>query len=114
MQKNILVVDDEHEIADLVELYLKNEGFTVFKFETAMDALACVQNTDLDFAILDVMLPDMDLSLIHILDQSLNSICKDIIRQGQNQWQGTFSKEKGSDDMLTINITAYDLYICSE
>ena len=37
MQKNILVVDDEHEIADLVELYLKNEGFTVFKFETAMD-----------------------------------------------------------------------------
>ena len=60
MATNILVVDDEHEIADLVELYLKNEGFAVFKFETAADALACVQNTELDFAILDVMLPDMD------------------------------------------------------
>lgn len=29
---NILVVDDEKEIADLVELYLKNENFHVFKF----------------------------------------------------------------------------------
>lgn len=53
-------------------------------------------------------------TILDAIDQSLNSICKDIIRQGQNQWQGTFSKEKGSDDMLTINITAYDLYICSE
>lgn len=36
---NILVVDDEKEIADLVELYLKNEGFQVFKFYNGCDAL---------------------------------------------------------------------------
>ena len=32
MGKNILVVDDEKEIADFVELYLKNENFNVYKF----------------------------------------------------------------------------------
>lgn len=60
MNAEILVVDDETAIADLVEVYLKNEGFTVHKFYTAADALACVQTTRLDLAVLDVMLPDMD------------------------------------------------------
>lgn len=60
MNANILVVDDEHEIADLVELYLKNEGYTVYKFYKAADALDCLHTVTLDVAILDVMLPDMD------------------------------------------------------
>ena len=57
---NILVVDDEKAIADLVEVYLSNEGFTVFKFYTGQEALSCVERENLDLAILDVMLPDVD------------------------------------------------------
>ena len=60
MAEKILIVDDEQEIADLVELYLKNENYTVYKFYTARDALNCVGATDLDLAILDIMLPDED------------------------------------------------------
>ena len=60
MPQKILIVDDEREIADLVELYLKNEGFAVRKFYNAADALDCVRTEELDLAILDVMLPDMD------------------------------------------------------
>ncbi len=60
MSAEILIVDDETAIADLVEVYLKNEGYTVHKFCNAADALACVRRTRLDLAILDVMLPDMD------------------------------------------------------
>ena len=37
MDANILVVDDEPEIADLVEVYLKSEGFTVFTCGTAAE-----------------------------------------------------------------------------
>lgn len=59
MSNNILVVDDEKEIADLVELYLKNDGYCVFKFYNATDALACTEHEDLSLAVLDVMLPDM-------------------------------------------------------
>ena len=57
---NILVVDDEKEIADLVELYLANEGYTVYKFYDSGEALACIGETPLDLAILDVMMPGMD------------------------------------------------------
>ena len=60
METHILVVDDETAIADLVELYLKNEGFTVHKYNDAASALACVRRMELDLAVLDVMLPDMD------------------------------------------------------
>jgi len=58
MAEKILVVDDEGEIADLVELYLKNENYTVFKFYTAQEALHCLDTTELDLAILDIMIPD--------------------------------------------------------
>lgn len=58
MNQNILIVDDEQEIADLVALYLENEGFQVFKFYTANEALSCIENQSLDLAILDVMLPE--------------------------------------------------------
>ena len=53
-------MDDETAIADLVEVYLTNDGYTVHKCYNAADALACVERTPLDLAILDVMLPDMD------------------------------------------------------
>ena len=60
MSINILVVDDEQAIADLIEVYLKNEGFTVYKFYNGQDAFRCVESKQLDLAILDVMLPDID------------------------------------------------------
>lgn len=60
MSTNILVVDDEQAIADLIEVYLKNEGFTVYRFYNGQDAFACVESEQLELAILDVMLPDID------------------------------------------------------
>ncbi|MCD7950381.1 MAG: VanR-ABDEGLN family response regulator transcription factor [Erysipelotrichaceae bacterium] len=57
---NILVVDDEKEIADLVELYLKNENFEVYKFYTGSETLKCLETQNIDLAILDIMLPDID------------------------------------------------------
>ena len=60
MNEKIMIVDDEAAIADLVEVYLSNENFQVFKYYNATDALNCVERENLDLAILDVMLPDMD------------------------------------------------------
>lgn len=60
MSEHILVVDDEKEIADLIEVYLKNDGYTVHKFYNGMDALECIENERLDLAILDIMLPGID------------------------------------------------------
>lgn len=60
MQTKILVVDDETEIADLIEVFLQNENYEVCKFYTGKEALAYAVSEKIDLAILDVMLPDMD------------------------------------------------------
>lgn len=60
MDAGVLVVDDEQAIADLVEVYLKNEGFTVYKCYNGRDALKCIESEQLKLAVLDVMLPDID------------------------------------------------------
>lgn len=53
---NILVVDDEKEIADLVEVYLKNENYTVYKCYTSEEAIKYINTVNLDIAILDIMI----------------------------------------------------------
>lgn len=71
---NILVVDDEKEIADLVELFLKNEGFTVYKFYDSKSAVDCIFSKQIDLALLDVMIDGTDgFSILRkIREQNLN------------------------------------------
>ena len=60
MNERILVVDDEREIAELVGLYLKNEGYRVLTAYDGARALDIVEREELSLAVLDVMLPDID------------------------------------------------------
>ena len=59
MAEKILVVDDEREIADLVALYLKNEGYETLVCYGGAEALGQIQAGPVDLAILDVMLPEL-------------------------------------------------------
>lgn len=58
--QNIIVVDDEKEIADLLEVYLTNEGYRVFKFYQAAGVVDCIRQNEICLALLDVMLPDIN------------------------------------------------------
>lgn len=60
MSIKILVIDDEQDIADLLEVYLRNENYIVYKYYCAKDAMQCIERGDIDLAILDVMLPDIN------------------------------------------------------
>ena len=57
---NILIVDDEKEIADLIEICLKNANYNVYKYYSSKDVLKDLEKLNIDLAILDVMMPDMD------------------------------------------------------
>lgn len=57
---NILVVDDEKEIADVVEIYLLNQGYKVFKANNGLEGLKIVDKVDIHLAIIDMMMPVMD------------------------------------------------------
>ena len=60
MNKNILVVDDEREIVDAIEFYLKPEGFNVFKAYDGLNAIEALIDNNIDLIIMDVMMPNMD------------------------------------------------------
>ena len=56
----ILVVDDEKEIADLLEIYLISDGFQVLKTYSAKEGLRILEEKKIDLVLLDVMMPDMN------------------------------------------------------
>lgn len=60
MADKIIVVDDEREIADLIGLYLENDGYEVKKFQTGEQALRDIDGGEPALAVLDIMLPDTD------------------------------------------------------
>lgn len=57
---HVLVVDDDQDIRDGIEIYLKNEGFQVSKASNGKEALRIVQTSSIQLIILDVMMPEMD------------------------------------------------------
>ena len=60
MQTKILVLDDEKEIADLVTLYLSNEGYEVHEFYDSEDAVKFMEHNTVDLALLDIMMPKIN------------------------------------------------------
>ena len=101
MSTNIMIVDDEKDIADLVQIYLENDGFKVFKFYNGKYALECALHEKLDLAILDVMLPDIDGF----------SLCKQIRKDYFFPIIMLTAKNEDSDKITGLTLGADD-YIC--
>lgn len=61
MEKEVvLIVDDDIEIANLIAIYLQNEGYEVIKAENGLRALEVLNSTNIDLILLDIMMPEMD------------------------------------------------------
>jgi DNA-binding response OmpR family regulator len=56
----ILIVDDDQHIAELIEVYLKNEGYEISKAGNGVEALNSFAKSQPDLIILDIMMPEMD------------------------------------------------------
>ena len=98
MKANILVVDDEPEIADLVSVYLRGEGFQVFPCGTGTEALQVVRNEKIDLAVLDVMLPDI----------SGMTLCAEIRRTHQFPILMLTAKSEDTDKITGLTVGADD------
>jgi len=60
LSRAILVVDDDKEIAELIEVYLRNEGYTVHKALDGVQALRFLEKNQVELIVLDIMMPNMD------------------------------------------------------
>ncbi len=57
---SILVCDDDHEIVEAIAIYLKQDGYDVFKAYDGLQALNCIEDNDIQLLIIDLMMPKMD------------------------------------------------------
>lgn len=60
LNKSILIVDDEENIRNLLNVYLKKEGFNIYHAGNGVEALNVVRNNEIHLMILDIMMPVMD------------------------------------------------------
>ena len=57
---HVLVVEDDKEILEGVSIYLKNQGYTVYKASNGIEGLKVIENEEIHLAIVDIMMPKMD------------------------------------------------------
>ena len=57
---NILVVDDDKEIVESIEIFLRNEGFNIYKAYNGLEALDVLLNKDVHLILMDIMMPKLD------------------------------------------------------
>ena len=57
---NILVVDDDKEIVSAIEIYLKKEGYKIFKAYNGKEAIKIIKENEIHLVILDIMMPEKD------------------------------------------------------
>lgn len=98
MGENILIVDDDREIVDAIEFYLKPEGFNILKAYDGLEAIENLIDSNIDLVIMDVMMPNMD---------GLKATLK--IRENNNIPIILLSaKDQGIDKILGLNMGADD------
>ncbi|GAA0078247.1 response regulator transcription factor [Clostridium sp. CTA-5] len=95
---NVLVVDDEKEIRDAIEIYLRGEHLKVFKAVDGLEALEILKNEKIHLIVLDIMMPKLD---------GIRTCLK--IRETENLPIIMLSaKGEDSDKILGLNVGADD------
>ncbi|MHA6252549.1 response regulator transcription factor [Oceanobacillus sp. CAU 1775] len=98
---NVLVVDDEKEIRDAIEIYLKNEGVTVIKAKDGIEALEILHKQEIHLIILDVMMPRLDgISATHKIREQKN-IPIIILSAKTEDTDKILGLQVGADDYIT-------------
>ena len=98
---NILVVDDEKEIAELIEIYLNGEGYQVYCAYNAADGLKLLERFTIHLAILDIMMPGMDgLEMCREIRKT-NNIPIIFLSAKTTDLDKIFGLNTGADDYIT-------------
>ncbi|MEH6943002.1 response regulator transcription factor [Bacillus sp. JJ722] len=100
--KQILVVDDDHEIVNLISIYLKNEGYLIHSASNGQEALDLMERETIDLLILDLMMPVMDGMEVCRRLRDRNSLVPILMLTAKSEDMDKISGlMSGADDYLT-------------
>ena len=98
---NILVCDDDKEIVDAIEIYLRNEGYQIFKAYDGEEAIRILRKEDIQLLIMDIMLPKLDGIHATLKIREYSSIPIIILSAKSEDMDKILGLNVGADDYVT-------------
>ena len=109
MDYNILVCDDERDILDAIEIYLKAEGYSVFTAEDGVSALEILEKKEIHLAIIDIMMPVMDGITLIMKMREVTNIPIIVLSAKSEVTDKIVGLNVGADDYITKPFNAVEL-----
>ena len=110
---NILVCDDDREIVEAIEIYLKNEGYTVFKAYDGEEAIEALKREEIHLLIMDVMMPKLDGIHATLRIREYSSIPIIILSAKSEDMDKILGLNIGADDYVTKPFEVKELLVQS-
>ena len=98
---NVLVCDDDKEIVEAIEIYLRQEGYNVLKAYDGQEAIKILDSTEVDLLIIDVMMPKLDGIRATLKIREKNSLPIIILSAKSEDADKILGLNVGADDYLT-------------
>ena len=109
MDYNILVCDDEKDILDAIEIYLKAEGYKVFTAKDGVSALKILEKNEIHLAIIDIMMPVMDGITLIMKMREMTNIPIIVLSAKSEVTDKIVGLNVGADDYITKPFNAVEL-----
>lgn len=109
LKGNILVADDDHEIADLLEIHLSSDGYRVFKANNGVEAIKIFEKEQIDLAILDIMMPELDGNEVCARIRQTSTIPIIMLSAKDSEMDKIAGLGNGADDYVTKPFTTLEL-----
>lgn len=109
MDYKILVCDDERDILDAIEIYLKAEGYSVFTAEDGASALEILEKKEIHLAIIDIMMPVMDGITLIMKMREVTNIPIIVLSAKSEVTDKIVGLNVGADDYITKPFNAVEL-----
>ncbi|OEH86526.1 DNA-binding response regulator [Desulfuribacillus stibiiarsenatis] len=97
----VLVVDDDKDIRDGIEIYLKNEGITVVKAKDGIEAIEMLEEHDIHLILLDIMMPRLDGIATTFKIRETRNIPIIILSAKSEDTDKVLGLQVGADDYIT-------------
>ena len=107
---NILVVDDDKEIADSIKIYLEEEGYNVFECYDGEKAIEILKKKDIHLVLLDIMMPKIDGIAVAREIRKTNSVPIIFISAKSQSIDKIIGLNAGADDYITKPFEIEELF----
>ena len=98
---NILVVEDEKDIAAAIEIYLKNQNYNVYKAYNGIEAIEIFEKEDIHLILMDIMMPKMDGTEATIKIREISNIPIIFLSAKSEDMDKILGLNMGADDYIT-------------